>query len=190
MKTIKDKLQEMNSSTPKAIDGLLSLGMNQTFKKGSVISNQQHSHPVLYFIEEGFVRGYIEQAGKEQTFWLSNQGFILPSHGFFTQLVRVEYIEFLTYSKVWSVNLSKASVWSAEDSILYRMLLEIYEICLMESFDREFMLRIPNAQLRYQHFKMTHPYLIYSLSKEITASYLSISPKHYSRIKGEDTRHY
>ncbi len=190
MKNIKQKLMEMNSSTPEAVQLLMDIGIEYEYKKGAVISNQQHSYPMLYFVEDGLVRGYLENEGNEHTLWLIQEGFILPSRGFITQISRKEHIEFLNYTRTWSVNLIKASVWASKMPVLDKMLMEIYETILMESFEREFFLRIPNASSRFEYLKQSCPATIYLVSKEIMASYLNISPKHYSRIKSEDARRF
>lgn len=189
MENIEEKLLKMNASTPQAVQLLLDIGIRQNFKKGSIISSPQHSFPILYYIENGLVRGYTEHNGFENTFWLMQKGFILPSEGYFTEINFPEYVQFLRDTQVWSLNLVKASVLAIHHPVLYQMLLEIYEVSFYEAKNREYLLRIADAKQRYLWLKAKDPSLIYLLTKEMLASFLRMSTKHFSRIKGEDAHH-
>jgi CRP-like cAMP-binding protein len=186
MENIKERLLKMNTSTPQAVQVLMKLGMEQNFKKGTIISSPQHSFPILYFIEDGLVRGFSEFDGKENTFWVLQSGFILPSKGYFINREFPEYVQFLSDTKTWSLNLLKSAKPAIHQPILYQMLLEINETSYFEARDRELFLRLSEARERYLWLKRKNPSLIYLLKKEILASLLNMSTKHLSRIKSED----
>ncbi len=188
MATIEEKLVKMNTSTPEAVKLMVGLGIQENFKKGAIITSPQHRFPILYFIKEGLARGYTENNGKETTFWLMDEGFILPSEGYFTKSSFPEYVEFLVDTEVWSINLIKASLLASQHPELYLMLLEIFEVSIFDAKGRECLLRITDAKERYLFLKATQPLVIYQLTKEILASFLRISAKQLSRIKAEDAK--
>jgi hypothetical protein len=72
---------------------------------------------------------------------------------------------------------------------IYHILLEIFEESIHQGRDREMLLRIADAKERYAWVKANQPGIIYLLSIDMMASYLRISSKHFSRIKGDDAHH-
>lgn len=188
MKNLKEKLTQLNSSTAEIIEQFIALGQEQYFKKGSIISSPQHSFPILYFIEEGLVRGFVEHQHREHTLWVMQQGFILPAKGYFTQRKFPEYVQFLSNTTAWSLNLGKAAILAQENHLVYQILLEILEEAFYQAREREYLLRIIDAKERYLWLKTHQPSIIHLLSIDMMASYLRMSAKHFSRIKGEDAQ--
>lgn len=179
----------MNYATPEAIDFLLSQGQTLHFKKGSIISGPSHAYPMLYFVEDGLARGFIENLEQEHTLWVIQQGFILPSGGLICQRKSLEFVQFLKDTQTWSLNLSKATVLSKnsnEKAVLHQVLLEIYEEAIFDGKERELLLRLPQAKERYLRFKNRDNTLFYQLTIDILSSFLRMSRKQFSRIKNED----
>jgi len=183
MQRIIEKLQTLKSADPRLADLMASFFVPKSFKKGVLLSMPDYSYPILYFIEEGLVRGYFVNGEEERTAWVIESGFFLPSTGFFSNGASIEYVSFLKDSQTYALNLIQFDEQAAKSPGLYRMLLEIYEEHILEGKVRENMLRIHLAEQRYLYFKDRHPRLTELLSHDVLASYLSIDSKYLFFIK-------
>ncbi|KQM65203.1 hypothetical protein ASE74_10045 [Pedobacter sp. Leaf216] len=183
MERLIDKLLNLRTAEKHLVDCLLDIFVPKVFEKGLLVSTPEYSFPVIYFIEHGLVRGYFVSGQEQHTAWIMESGFFLPSAGFFTGDLSIEYIGFLKESRGFALNLAKADELARKEPRLYRMLLEIYEESLHAGKERELMLRISNAADRYLYFKRHHPKLIYLPIHDILASILNIESKYLYRIK-------
>nr|WP_315419979.1 hypothetical protein [uncultured Pedobacter sp.] len=183
MERLIDKLMNLRTAEKHLVDRLQEIFVPKIFNKGLLLSMPEYSHPVIYFIEYGLVRGYFVSHEEEHTAWIMENGFLLPSAGFFTATPSVEYVSFLKKSSGFALNLTKAEELARNEPGLYRMLLEIYEESLHAGKERELMLRIRHAEDRYLYFRECHPKLIHLPIHDILASILNIEPKYLYRIK-------
>lgn len=183
MQRLTYKLQNFRTAEKRLVDLLLDMFVPVVFHKGAILVTPIYSTPVLYFIEEGLVRGYFDSDGEQQTSWIMESGFLLPTKGIFSSNPGIEYISFLKDSRCYALNLFSVEELAVKEPRIYRMLLEIYEEGLREGKQRELLLRIKNAGERFLYFKSQHPRLIYLPIHDILASVLNIESKYLYRIK-------
>lgn len=183
MQRLTCKLQNFRTAEKRLVDLLLDMFVPVMFHKGALLVTPIYSTPVLYFIEDGLVRGYFDSNGAQQTSWIKDNGFLLPTAEIFSSNTCVEYISFLKDSHCYVLNLASVEVLAIKEPRLYRMLLEIYEEGLREGKERELLLRIKNAGERFLYFKSQHPRVIYLPIHDMLASLLNIESKYLYRIK-------
>ena len=187
MKNLLIKLNKLKAANPLAIELFLNSGKTQYFKKGTLLNSSEHNYTMLYFVEEGLVRGFIHHLANEHTLWILDKGFIIPSNGDFSKRKFPEYIEFLKNTEVWCINLNNAKLNGNSNPVFYQILFEVYEEAIFVGKTREALLRLPDAKDRYIWFKTKNISLFHQLTIHILSSYLRMSPKQFSRIKNEDT---
>lgn len=183
MESLFNKLQNLRTAERRLLELLRDSFVPVFFYKGSILVSQIYAPPVLYFIEDGLVRGYFISDGEQQTSWIMENGFLLPPSGIFSSHSPLEYISFLKESHCYALNLARAEKLGLKEPTFYRMLLEIYEESLLDAKERELMLRIKDAGERFLYFKRQHPKLIYLPIHDILASILNIESKYLYRIK-------
>jgi CRP-like cAMP-binding protein len=181
--TLYEKLNELLTADAGSIDLLTGLFVPVTFRKGMSLPVHDYAFPILYFIEAGLVRGYFFYRQEEYTCWILEQGFLIRMARIADDKAAPEYIEFLTDTSGWSLNLGKAELLAQKDPLMYRILLEIFQENIREGKIRELMLRIPNAQDRYLFAKAENPHLGYKVIHAIYASFLNIESKYLFKIK-------
>ncbi|MFC3560192.1 Crp/Fnr family transcriptional regulator [Pedobacter jamesrossensis] len=178
-----EKLRSLQNANAEIIDQIAESFIPKTFNKGLLLSTPEYSHPVLYYVENGLARGYFLHEGKENTSWIIESGFILPSTSFFAKTSSAEHISFISDSIGYSMNLSLIDDFAKVDPTFYRILLEIYEEDIHLRIQRERMLRIRHAETRFLHSQKEYPELIYLPIHNIIASFLNIESKYFFKIK-------
>ncbi|MCX3265633.1 Crp/Fnr family transcriptional regulator [Pedobacter agri] len=178
-----ETLKNMRMAEPHHLEELIHAFIPKSFEKGLLLSTPEYSFPVLYYIEKGLARGYFDSGDNQHTAWILEEGFILPSAGYFHDADSIEYISFLEHSTGYALNLNKADELGRENPVVYRILLEIYEQGLHQSKERELMLRITHAADRYLYFMQSHPKLVHLPIHNILASLLNIQAKYLYKIK-------
>lgn len=173
----------MRTAEPQQMEQLINAFIPKSFEKGLLLSTPEYSFPVLYYIERGLARGYFDSGDEQHTAWILEEGFILPSAGYFNDADSIEYISFLDHSTGYALNLNKADELARANPVIYRLLLEIYEQSLHQAKERELMLRITHAADRYLYFKKSHPKLVHLPIHNILASLLNIQAKYLYKIK-------
>lgn len=180
--SLKEKLSSLNTATPQSVKLLTSLFVPVTFKKGMVLNIPDHSFPMLYFIEKGLLRGYFFHNNGEYTAWLMDNGFLLPSGGLFCKEPSIEYVQFLSDSEGWSLNLAKAETLAQHGPLMYRILLEIYEMQLHEGRRRELLIRLNTSNQRLEFAKKLFGNLLDKATHPVLASFLNIETKYLYKI--------
>ena len=138
----------------------------------------------LYFLEQGAIRGYYLQDGKEITNWFGFENdFVTSSHSFITGQPAVENIQLLEGSVLWSISKEKLTgLFNQYHDIerLVRIAYEKYYIRLEERF--------VNAQFKtaaelYEGLLRRTPHILERVPLGMIASYLGISQETLSRIR-------
>lgn len=185
MVELEEKLRKMSTSSSAAIKTLLDFFVYSDYAKGAIIGMPEHSFPMIYFLEKGLVRTFINEHGEDHTFWIMENGFILPPKGFFSISPNKKFIQVLEDSKIWSLNLTKAELAAREEPTLYRMLLEIYEEKLNSIHEQLTILNISDALKRFSAFMDKYRNIPSRVDNTQLASLLRINPKHLYRIKNQ-----
>lgn len=167
------KLKSLNAVSAQDIELLTSLFKDMELKKGWVLNNPAwKTKRLLYFISSGLVKGTITYHEDFLTLWIMESGFLISG----------ETIESIKDTKAFSLNLRKVAKLTKDNPELYKVLLEIYEDCLIEGKKRELMLRIKNAKKRYAYFKENYPELSEILTTDQTADFINIDRKYFYSI--------
>jgi CRP-like cAMP-binding protein len=140
----------------------------------------------LYFIQKGVMRGYVKDASKEITTWISTENEMVTSiRGRHVQQPSVENIQAIEACDLIAIPLEALHHLydhHIEMNIVGRKILEQY---YATAEDRAFISRIPNASKRYYHFLETQSNLANRISLKYIASYLGMTIETLSRIRGK-----
>jgi CRP-like cAMP-binding protein len=177
------RIAQFKSANSKNIKLLESLFMPITFRKGTLLSPPEHAYPILYYIQQGLVRGYYLIEDQEYSSWVIENGFLLPLNNTVDSQPNSLYISFMETTSGWSLNLAKAELIAQNDTQLNRILIEIYDEKIQEAHQREMILRIPQAKKRMEIFMQYHSSIATKINNNIFASLLQINLKYFSKIK-------
>jgi hypothetical protein len=186
METLIKKLESFNTANKETLELLKNLFVKTEFKKGWILGDSPWQQtPTLFYISEDLLRGTVEYDETVYTMWLMESGFLIPGNKFLSKKESMtEIIEFLTDTKAYALNLFRADRLARHNVSLYKMLLEINEENLIDSRERELMLRLDTATKRINYHKKTNPSIIYKTDKNIFAPYVRMSVRHLDRFKG------
>lgn len=176
------RLAALNAATPQSLQLIAGLFVPVFFRKGMILYLPDHSFPILYYIERGLLRAYFFYQQEEYTAWLMDEGFLIPFDSFFSPAPALEYIQFLSDSEGWSLNLSKAEALAQQEPQLYRMILEIYETELRQGKQRELMLRLGTAGQRIAFAEKSYGRVLDKVLHQVLASFLNIEDKYLYKV--------
>lgn len=184
MEELRKRLRSLKAADQKAIELLESLFVPVFFRRHWVLSHATGiSTATLFYISEGLMQGTVSLQKKDYCLWIINRGFIIPGNGFLTSAKAEEFVEVLSDTKGYSLNLLRADTIARNNINMYRMLLEIYEEVTLEGRRREIMLRMKNATDRYVFFCENYPDLCNRLTLRQQAYYLHVDPKYFYSIR-------
>ncbi|HMR92869.1 MAG TPA: Crp/Fnr family transcriptional regulator [Chitinophagaceae bacterium] len=141
-----------------------------------------------YFIHKGLLRAYIKYAGKEITTWINPENEITTSiRSMSNNEPSREYIQALEDSDL--IVIPYTALQQLYDN--YPVMNTIGRIVLEEYYggaeDRAFISRIPNAEMRYDHFLRSSPELATRVPSKYIASYLGMTEETLSRLRRKKT---
>ncbi|MGE0568482.1 MAG: Crp/Fnr family transcriptional regulator [Bacteroidia bacterium] len=155
-------------------------------KKGDLCIDINKPCDQLFFINEGLLRGYHFEDGKEITNWFALENeFATCFYSFITKQKSVEAIEavenchlsYITYNDLQSVYKE-----FPETERLGRIITENYYIKLEERLQN---LKLKSAKERYWQLQKSNPNLLLRASLGQIAGYLGITQETVSRIRSE-----
>ena len=170
----------------KSLNSFLSHALKTSyFKKGDFIIKNGEVCDRLHLIRKGLVRGYFNYENTEITTWVSVDNEMVTSiSGFFKKTPARENIECLedTYTESISHHDLHFTLENFKEmELLYRILMQQY---YQNAECRAFMVRIPTAKGRYEHFLQTnYTEIIKRLPKKYLASLLNMRPETLSRLE-------
>ncbi len=154
-------------------------------KKGACILKQGTLSEYVYFIRQGYVRGYYEYQDKEITLWLNSVGEVVgsgsPIIGDVPANETIEAIEDCELELIKKADIRKMLQTYYEVLILMNHLLMNY---YTDASERALMSKIPNASDRYKYFlKSRYGKLANEVHLKYIASFLGIRNETLSRIR-------
>jgi len=156
------------------------------FNKGTLLLKQGEICKYIYFLKEGFARGFYYHEGKEFTLWFGLENDIITSmYSFVSQKNSFESIEFLENSIVYCLEyeqLQRLYKQHIEINLIGRLFTEKYYIKLEE---RVMSLQFQSALERYNQIIKNKPNLLQRASLGHIASYLGITQETLSRIRSK-----
>jgi hypothetical protein len=183
--TLMEKLMALRSSTPEAAQALHDLFMPISFRAGMALNLGEYTFPVLYFIENGLVRGYIYYKKEEYTCWALAHGFLMAMTSLADPDQGIEYVEFVNDTQVRSLNLGRMELLAQKEPALYRMLFEILQECMQGGRIRELVLKLKFGKERFSFMAKYHKDLLYKIPHKILASLLDVTIKYLYQLKKE-----
>lgn len=155
-------------------------------KKGTHLLKAGNICEYMYFIKKGALRSYIKNGKKEITTWITAEnGMITSIRGFHLQQPSLENIQAIEDCELVGgayTDLKYAYDHFIEMNVVGRRLLESYYI---DADERAYILRLPKAELKYQHFIETHSHLANRIPLKYIASFLGITIETLSRIRSK-----
>lgn len=153
-------------------------------KKGDVLLEFGDACNYMYFIDQGFLRGYYYLDGKEITSWFSQENeFATCFYAFISRKPSVESIQALENSAITRISYNTLqSVYGQfpETERIGRILTETYYLKLEERFLN---IQFKSAKERYQNLLETKPDYLQRASLGQIASYLGVSQETLSRLR-------
>jgi CRP-like cAMP-binding protein len=140
----------------------------------------------LYFIQQGLIRAYYFDEGKEITNWFAQEGeFATSFYAFVAMKPSAEIIQTLEDCELIQLPysaLQQLYIKFPETERIGRIITENYYIKLEE---RLLSLQFKTAKERYQNFVLSKPSLLQRTSLGQIATYLGITQETLSRIRAE-----
>lgn len=158
----------------------------EQFKKEEFILREGQIARKLWFVENGLVRIYQLNDGKEEIKWFANEGdFVTSMYSFISQKTGYDNIQALEETSMVSItyqNLQTLYKIYPSFERVGRLISEQYFVLLEE---HALSLRFRTAKERYENLLKTEVYLLQKVSLGFIASYLGITQETLSRIRGK-----
>ena len=157
------------------------------FKRGEIFCHEGEMCHRLYILKKGVARGFLTLEQTEITNWLClEKEFIICFNSYLKNIPSKENFQALEdchFDYIELEDLTHCFNHFPEMQVLYRSLLEKY---FLASYDREIILRIPNASDRFNYFKQNFKRgLIEKVPAKYLASFLGMRPETFCRISKE-----
>ena len=155
-----------------------------TFLKGETLVEPGKTCQHLYFIQKGVVRGFIAEGRKETTTWLTSEGEMATAiRSFLMQVPTQEKVEAIEDCKVLELSYENLQKMLHQFVKLNVVGLKIMEQYYCDAEERAYVIRLSNANLKYQYFLKTKGNLINRIPLKYIASYLGMTTETLSRIR-------
>ena len=158
--------------------------LSYTYKKGKHLLKTGEVCKHLYFLNKGVIRGYIKDAGRDITTWITSENELVTSiSSFDLQKPAIENIQALEDCELISMtykNLQKLYDRFPEFNIVGR---KVYQSYYRDAENRALIARLTNAEKKYRYFLTVHCHLANRVPLKYIASYLGINLETLSRVR-------
>jgi len=138
----------------------------------------------LYFIKKGVVRCYYKAFEDEWTNWFASEGnAVFSIQSFLNDKPSPEYIETCTPVTLYRISKKDYHKLLKDFPELYQLAFDFLRGYLLEAEQRMHSLHMLNALQRYEQFIEEHKQIANRVQMKHIASYLGITPTHFSRIR-------
>lgn len=152
-------------------------------KKGFILrpgANPQY----FYFIIKGVIHGYIKENGKNITTWIMQENEIAGAfRAVGTGQPTDEFVQALEDCELVAIPIATTEYLYdhfPETNVIARRL---WEFKYRQAEERAYLVRIPNARKKYNHFNQVYPGLVNRISLKYIASFLGMTLETLSRIR-------
>jgi CRP-like cAMP-binding protein len=139
-----------------------------------------------YFVMKGLLRAYIIFGNKEITTWMNTENQLVTSiRSMSNQEPAKESIQAVEDAELVVIPYATLAYLyenSVEINVIGRVILQVY---YADAEARAFISRIPNAEMRYQHFIESRPDLVNRAPLKYIASYLGMTEETLSRLRSK-----
>lgn len=154
------------------------------FIKGDILVEPGKICQNLYFIQKGIVRGFIKEGKKETTTWLTTEGEMATAiRSFLMQVPTQEQVQAIEDCKVVELSYENLQNLLRQFVKLNVVGLKIMQQYYCDAEERAYVIRLSNANLKYQYFLKTKGDLINRIPLKYIASYLGMTTETLSRIR-------
>lgn len=187
MEWIRELLEENVALADEEWQAFSNLLEEESFSAKSEIVAEGQIARKIYFIDEGLLRTYHIQKGKEiNTYFATDKQVISTFASIITQSPSFEYLEVIEDSTVYSLQYSGLmSLYQQYSSFeqFGRILAEKNYLCIL---DRTILMQTKTAKEKYTDFIKTYnKKIIQRVPQHHIASFLGIAPESLSRIRKE-----
>jgi CRP-like cAMP-binding protein len=186
---IQQLLQYLNKYLPlsaAAQEALYNRLKEVTYAKHSFLLTEGATCRYLYFLQQGALRGFYNQDGKEITHWFGfEEDFVTSFHSFISQRPAVENIQLLEDSVLYRISkdsLNGLMNHHHEIERLVRLAYEKYYLLLEERFVNA---HFKTATERYRDLLLQSPHILERVPLGYIAAYLGISQETLSRVRAK-----
>ncbi|MCG8700017.1 MAG: Crp/Fnr family transcriptional regulator, partial [Bacteroidales bacterium] len=169
------------------IEKVILHGNRETIKKGKLFLKSGQMADKLAFIESGILRSFYYTAKEQQvshTFAFPND-FITSYSSYLTGKKAQESIEAIVDTKIISYNKDYVSNLIENSANWRKVWTMITEAGIVKMEARLYQMQMSDAVTRYQNLVNDYPEFIQSIPLKHIASYLGITQRHLSRIRGQ-----
>lgn len=169
-----------------SLSDFISLLEKAEYPKGHVLIKAERIERVVYFIEKGIARAYLEKEDREVTFWFGAESDILLSYNsFFLGQPGYENIELLEDSVLYKISNDALQNLYNTDLEIANWGRKLAESELIKTEERFISRQFKTATERYEAFINSYPEILQRVQLGHIASYLGISQVTLSRIRAE-----
>ncbi|MBD0404065.1 Crp/Fnr family transcriptional regulator [Flammeovirga sp. EKP202] len=185
MEELKKQLFQLIQITSAEWDVLKEKLIKQEYKAKKIITTEGKVENSVYFIEEGLIRSYYLQDGKEiNTYFACDGQFISSYSSFIAQSPSLESLEAIEKSRVYAISfetMTELYQKAAKFEKLGRLMAEKNYLCVI---DRTRKMQTLTAKEKYLDFLETYDEkIIQRVPQHQIASYLGIAPESLSRVR-------
>lgn len=184
---IKEHLNSYKIFSDAEIEEIVQLGNHVPYKKGDFIIREGEICKNIAFINSGILRSfYNNHAGEEITYCLSFPGsFTTAYSSYISQEPSGIYIQVLNKADLFVIPKTQMDRLVAENKNWLLFQKQIAERYFMALEKRVFEYQKEKAENRYINLIKSRPEFIKKIPLQYIASYLGITQRHLSRIRGK-----
>jgi len=155
----------------------------KTFKKGTILLNDNDISNESFFLLKGCLRSYIMQDGEEKTIEFFTEGQPVIPKNFGKKVPTEQFLECVDDS-ILNVSSPEFEAEMFEKYPQFESICRIIGEIIMENQQELFTnYKLKNPEDRYVHFVNTRPELVQQVPQYQIASYLGLTPQSLSRIR-------
>ena len=187
MENTLNKIKSIYPLEEEHLDLLLSSLKCIEFQKGHLLLEAGKIEPVLYFIETGIARAYVDGRDNRITFWFGMEGDVVLSYNsYINGKPGYENIELLENSKVYEINNAALEALYQTHAALANWGRKLAELELIKTEELYISKLFKPAKERYQEILRFYPSLVKRVQLGHIASYLGVTQVTLSRIRAEN----
>lgn len=155
-------------------------------KKGKILHKAGEICTDMYFVKKGVLRGYVKDANREITTWITADGELVSAIcSFILQVPTPENIQTLEDCELIALSradLERLYIQHPSFNITVRKLTEIY---YMHAEHRAYIARLKSADQKYQLFLKQYGHLANRVPVKYIASFLGVTLETLSRLRAK-----
>lgn len=174
------------SISPKAFEAINQKITSIEIREFVPILSPGQCQEYLYFIKRGVVRCYYKAFEDEWTNWFAAEGSpIFSAQSFLNNSPSPEYIETCTPVSLYCLSKRDCQKLLKDFPELHELAFSLLQSYLLHAEKRMYGLHMLTACQRYEQFLENNLHLSNRLKMQHIASYLGITPTHFSRVRKE-----